>query len=212
MGKGVYVWWLCACFLSVRVRACVPACVCFARVCLSWHDYPSYGRHKVMVYYCIIIILCVSRYCLINLYLCLCVWVCVDIRHKSLSNFFYCSLPRWQMLYYLAPVRCALVSHLCSREFCLACELGFLFHMLSVSSNQGQPCNAANFLRAFRTIPEASAMSLTISDTDSRAKVNMATKIMVSTIPHIKWFPSVMARELFNVLFCPQKLLMLWIY
>lgn len=83
------------------------------------------------------------------------------------------------MFYYMSSVRTALLSHLCSREFCLACELGFLFHMLEVSMNQGQPCNAANFLRAFRTIPEASAMSLTIADSDIRAKVNLATKIMV---------------------------------
>lgn len=84
------------------------------------------------------------------------------------------------MFYYLAPLRAGFLSHLCSREFCLACELGFLFRMLDVSVNQGQPCNAANFLRAFRTIPEASAMSLTLTDSDSRAKVNLTSKIMVS--------------------------------
>lgn len=85
-----------------------------------------------------------------------------------------------QMFYYVAPLRALMMSHLCEREFCLVCELGFLFHMLDVSMGQGIPCHASNFLRAFRTIPEASAMSLTLSDQDNRAKINFALKIQVS--------------------------------
>ncbi|KAG7175198.1 PAN2-PAN3 deadenylation complex catalytic subunit PAN2-like [Homarus americanus] len=81
------------------------------------------------------------------------------------------------MFYYIAPLRALMMSHLCEREFCLVCELGFLFHMLDVSMGQGIPCHASNFLRAFRTIPEASAMSLTLSDQDNRAKINFASKI-----------------------------------
>lgn len=83
------------------------------------------------------------------------------------------------MFYYVAPLRALMMSHLCEREFCLVCELGFLFHMLDVSMGQGIPCHASNFLRAFRTIPEASAMSLTLSDQDNRAKINFALKIQV---------------------------------
>ncbi|XP_042210473.1 PAN2-PAN3 deadenylation complex catalytic subunit PAN2-like isoform X4 [Homarus americanus] len=88
----------------------------------------------------------------------------------------YCN-PMIQMFYYIAPLRALMMSHLCEREFCLVCELGFLFHMLDVSMGQGIPCHASNFLRAFRTIPEASAMSLTLSDQDNRAKINFASKI-----------------------------------
>ncbi|KAG0240611.1 poly(A)-specific ribonuclease [Actinomortierella wolfii] len=66
-----------------------------------------------------------------------------------------------QVLFFTPLLRALLKHHIglaCPRENCLSCELGFLFRMLEDSN--GQNCQARNFLRAFSTIPQASALGL----------------------------------------------------
>eukprot|EP00002_Diphylleia_rotans_P036131 TRINITY_DN7932_c0_g1_i4.p1 TRINITY_DN7932_c0_g1~~TRINITY_DN7932_c0_g1_i4.p1 ORF type:complete len:1142 (+),score=203.09 TRINITY_DN7932_c0_g1_i4:256-3681(+) len=58
-----------------------------------------------------------------------------------------------QILYFVPCLRQAMINHICQEEFCLACELGFLFHTLDKA--MGRNCQSRNFLRALSHLKEA---------------------------------------------------------
>eukprot|EP00124_Ichthyophonus_hoferi_P000743 Ihof_evm3s30 gene=Ihof_evmTU3s30 len=66
-----------------------------------------------------------------------------------------------QALHFLGPFRDYILGHVCEVEFCLSCELSFLFHMLDLAN--GENCQASNFIRAFSTMSQASALGLLLS-------------------------------------------------
>ena len=70
--------------------------------------------------------------------------------------------PLVQLLYYQPAVRSALLRHVCDKEHCLTCELGFLAHSLWVSAQgpSSGTCRPANLVRSLRQVREASALGV----------------------------------------------------
>ncbi|XP_062508845.1 PAN2-PAN3 deadenylation complex catalytic subunit PAN2-like isoform X2 [Corticium candelabrum] len=67
-----------------------------------------------------------------------------------------------QLLYFVEPVRCVMESHVCHRESCLSCELGFLFNALDFTTQKS--CEVSNLIQVFQSLPEAAALGLVLSE------------------------------------------------
>ena len=70
-----------------------------------------------------------------------------------------------QVFYFLGPIRKLAHHHECNSEFCLVCELGFLFHNLD--QVPGTNCQATNFLRAFRQVHQAKGLGLILNEDEA---------------------------------------------
>lgn len=72
--------------------------------------------------------------------------------------------------------------HTCQEEFCLSCELSFLFYMMSMS--KGIPCHSGNFLRALRNAHDATALGLILPEHNN---AEMKNKINISILIQVKY-------------------------
>ncbi|KYQ92601.1 WD40-like domain-containing protein [Tieghemostelium lacteum] len=66
-----------------------------------------------------------------------------------------------QALYFIPNIRAVLLNHLCTKSYCLSCELGFLFTMMD--NSVGKTVESSNFLRVLKQIPQASALGIILS-------------------------------------------------
>lgn len=64
-----------------------------------------------------------------------------------------------QALYFTPPLRHAILKHNCTREECISCELGFVFHMIDLGG-PGMACEAGNFTKVFSKMANAEALGL----------------------------------------------------
>jgi len=79
-----------------------------------------------------------------------------------------------QILYHLPPIRAHVMNHLCMKELCITCELGFLFHMMN--NSKGGTAEPRNLLRTLRQIKEASALGL-LEGTESSRDTRLSVRI-----------------------------------
>eukprot|EP01132_Coremiostelium_polycephalum_P009743 gene9743-11964_t len=66
-----------------------------------------------------------------------------------------------QTLYFIPYIKSTLLNHLCTKNYCLSCELGFLFNMMDKS--KGKNVDTSNFVRVLKQIPQATALGICIS-------------------------------------------------
>ncbi|KAH9536486.1 hypothetical protein CY35_16G002500 [Sphagnum magellanicum] len=88
-----------------------------------------------------------------------------------------------QVLYFIPKLQASVTSHVCEREFCLTCELGFVLHMLQLA--RGSTCQPSNLLRALCQIREASALGLVEGLEEWE---NGKEKSLAKRIQNFSWF------------------------
>eukprot|EP01094_Clydonella_sp_ATCC50884_P027894 TRINITY_DN8211_c0_g1_i1.p1 TRINITY_DN8211_c0_g1~~TRINITY_DN8211_c0_g1_i1.p1 ORF type:complete len:1018 (+),score=282.38 TRINITY_DN8211_c0_g1_i1:365-3055(+) len=76
-------------------------------------------------------------------------------------------------LYNIERFRVYCTNHLCNQEFCVTCELGFLFHMLNIAD--GRNCHSSNVIRAVRMVPGSDEAGILLDDSVETSAKNMAS-------------------------------------
>jgi len=79
-----------------------------------------------------------------------------------------------QVLYHIKPIRAYILNHLCMKELCITCELGFLFHMMDEC--KGATAEPRNLLRTLRQVKEASALGF-VEGTESSLDTRLSVRI-----------------------------------
>ncbi|XP_065317257.1 PAN2-PAN3 deadenylation complex catalytic subunit PAN2-like isoform X2 [Gordionus sp. m RMFG-2023] len=86
-----------------------------------------------------------------------------------------------QILYFIVPFRSHILNHLCTKEYCMSCELAFLFHMMNMASNN-EPSQPLNLVRAFKNLPETSALGLILEEKEQHRVGKLMKTDHVSTL------------------------------
>eukprot|EP01133_Synstelium_polycarpum_P003450 gene3450-3923_t len=75
-----------------------------------------------------------------------------------------------QTIYFIPHIRNALLNHLCNKNYCLSCELGFIFR-------RGLNVETSNFLRVLKQFPQAEALGLCLSHENPESIVPLSQLI-----------------------------------
>ncbi|EGG21641.1 WD40-like domain-containing protein [Cavenderia fasciculata] len=81
-----------------------------------------------------------------------------------------------QTLYFIPHIRNSLLNHLCQKNYCLSCELGFVFHMMDQSSGKAV-VETSNFLRVLKQFPQAENLGLCLSHDQPEAPIPLSQLI-----------------------------------
>lgn len=97
----------------------------------------------------------------------------------------YCN-PIIQVLYYTPHIRVHMMNHLCEKQNCLLCELGFLFYMLDFkTSEEFNTVQAKNFLRSLTEIDDAIKANFFEEDNPNIPQSHLLERFFKFILPYL---------------------------
>ncbi|CAK4695993.1 unnamed protein product [Aphanomyces euteiches] len=92
-----------------------------------------------------------------------------------------------QLMYFAPGVRSLVLGHLCEEPHCVACELGFLYHMMYQTKAKAPPkarsCQATNFLSALHQIADVAVFGLFDKTLSILARVERMLAFLTTSLP-----------------------------